>query len=220
MLIQNKRVNYIDSCRGILSMLIIVFHIWGIFNRFISAFVVGSFFVLSGYISSAENYSLRNFVKRKASGLLIPYITVNTSYYFIYQFLKIINLEFISPVSIESKTGLVSYWINVLIFPTNSGWFTASWFLWVLFWVVIFDKICRSIFKKGFIWIYWIFLIIANIVVQYMINAESFWFAYVDLVAIGCLFYNAGHILKKIDILDKLYISITESRFAWGGVYV
>lgn len=204
---QNERCGYIDCCRGILAVLIIVFHIWGMFNGFVSSFTVASFFILSGYISNADQYSVADFIKKKIRTLLVPYFVVNTVYYFAFQFLKSICLEMVCPSVIEEGTGLLQYWVNVLEFPTNGGWFTASWFVWVLFWVVVFDKVGKSIFRGKRVWIYWCIIVGLNVVVQYtVIDMQQPWFAYGDLIVIGCLFYNCGSILKRIDILNKIYM--------------
>lgn len=218
---QNERIDYIDCCRGICAVLIVIFHIWGIFNGFVSAFTVGCFFMLSGYVSNTDNHSVAELMRKKFWGIMVPYITVNTSYYFLYKFFKSISLERICPVPVEAGMNLLGYWINVLEFPTNGGWFTASWFLWVLFWVVVLDKICRLIFKGKFLWIYEMILIVMAMVVQKVMNADLSWFAYMDLIIIGCLFYHTGYMLKRYNVLDRLYVSVTRARQEYrGGVFI
>lgn len=216
---QNERFGYIDCCRGILAILIIVFHIWGIFNGFVSSFTVGAFFVLSGWVSNADHYSVADFVRKRIRTLLFPYFVVNTLYYVAFWFLKSICLEMVCPSVIEEGTNLLQYWVNVLDFPSNGGWFTASWFVWVLFWVVVIDKAAKTIFRGKSVWVYWCILAGLNVVVQRtVINVESPWRAYGDLVVIGALFYNCGIILKKTAVLDKLYTDV--NTFIMTGVGV
>ena len=135
-----KRLDYIDVARGIAMICIILGHL-GIpeIDRVVYAFHVPIFFLITGFFTNTK-YSKKDFIKKKARTLLVPYCITC---------LVIILLGtikgYITGGFVEAKNDFLNWGYASLygIGRTQTKPFHivaigAIWFLWATFWASIF----------------------------------------------------------------------------------
>lgn len=117
------RIEYIDSLKGFGILLVIIGHICpgGIINSIIYSFHMAIFFLLSGIVCNNNN-SIKDFVIKKTTTLLLPFITFSLLHSFIYR------IPYSNIVKDNVKDGL--------------------WFLYVLFLIQMIDFIIYKITKS------------------------------------------------------------------------
>lgn len=125
------RQTWIDICRGIGILIVVLGHANPPFKKFIYGFHMPFFFLLSGYLLSDRKLSLpfRGFVKVQASSYVVPYIL-----------LCIVNLFFHAGILfIKGELSLqrfIKYIIGILYSRGTVEWMpncTPLWFLTALF---------------------------------------------------------------------------------------
>lgn len=121
-----QRLDYIDVFRGLGIIAMVMGHIGfgGKFDHFIHAFHMPMFFFISGFFYRRRDYSIGEYVGKKAKSLLIPYISFGIAFYFV----KII----LSGFSINPLIRLLT--INTGGLPIAG----ALWFLTALFYTDVF----------------------------------------------------------------------------------
>ena len=81
-----KREKYMDIAKGIAAILVIIGHC-NYTNKYMLAwlytFHMPLFFIINGFFisSSVERYSLKEYTKKKAKSLLIPYLVLSIPTY-------------------------------------------------------------------------------------------------------------------------------------------
>ncbi len=125
-----KRIDYIDFYKGIGIILMIMGHIgYGkIFNKFIHAFHMPMFFIITGFLFyNSYSKKFKEFLKTKSKQLLIPYFIFGFLHLLIFCLLNINNTQ-----EIIHKTQ------SLLFINTNNMPITgALWFLTALFFAEI-----------------------------------------------------------------------------------
>lgn len=185
-----KRIEWVDIARGILIFLVCLGH------RHLSAglltwvytFHLPAFFLLSGYLAKNEGIAFSAFLKKKAKGLLIPYVSLGVIYIvgkFVYSFL------------LHKPFSITQYlWDFIAGRKIGSSWFIVALFL-VEFAAFFLQKlniklrlpIVACIATGGF-------------VLNYYIEDPLFW--NVQAVPIGLLFFECGILVKAGDIIHKI----------------
>lgn len=120
----NKRINSIDIYRGIGVALMVLGHIglWDFFDKFIHAFHMPMFFMISGFlfnhIASKENIGKR--IIKKSKSLLIPYIVFGLLHYVVLLFKK----------DFEIVTLKNLFWTNTKgLYIAGALWFLTALYL-------------------------------------------------------------------------------------------
>lgn len=134
------RIEYIDIFRSLGIIFMVMGHVGftAYFDHFIHAFHMPMFFFVSGFFfkgKSKEEFSFADFLKKKARGLLVPYLCFGILHYVIY----VIAYGF----SAEPLFHLI--WINTDKLPIAG----ALWFLTALFFAeLIYFSLDRYIKNK------------------------------------------------------------------------
>ncbi|SOC03952.1 acyltransferase family protein [Pseudobutyrivibrio ruminis] len=176
------RIEYIDVYRFIGILLMIMGHIgFGeVFDKWIHAFHMPMFFVISGFFHKNRGGEI---ICRKAKSLLIPY--------FIFGVINIL-ISYMLYGSIE-KSGLYS----LLIMPTDGNIPIAGalWFLPALFWADIIYDYIASISSKNTRTI--VIICLAGISF-YLYGNSNIRLPYsLDVALVGIVLFEAGHIVKE-----------------------
>ena len=81
-----QRIEYIDTVRGIGILLMVMGHIGfgGLFDKYIHAFHMPMFFVISGFLYRDSDRSTGPIIARRAKALLIPYLVYGALNYVIW----------------------------------------------------------------------------------------------------------------------------------------
>lgn len=152
-----KRVKWIDICKGIGIILVVLGHaprevmrnefwIIDIVYRFIYSFHMGLFFFLSGLTFGMidTNKSKTNIIIKKVKVLLIPWLTYSI---FIYVFILAINhFQYVHNILIDTNLKVITF-LNYfkLSFLAQNPYAFHLWFLLVLFIIqiifLIYDKV-------------------------------------------------------------------------------
>ena len=141
---EHKRIEFIDFYRGIGIILMIMGHIgYGeIFGKFIHAFHMPMFFIISGYffknVNTYKPLEFKLFIKKKAKQLIIPYV-----------FFGIIHLVIYAIINYENKNSILNRLYSFLFINTDglpiAG---ALWFLTSLFFAEIIYYFISTIKNK------------------------------------------------------------------------
>lgn len=189
---ERKRLSYVDVCRGIAMMLVVISH-----SRTADTFIakmcwcshVPLFFVLSGYICSDFEENTKKFIYKKVKQLLYPYITLS---------LLAIVLEFILYIfGIRPFEGVKIALQTMVTFDGNG----PLWFISTLFLSEIIYHYCEKYCKNLFVIVIIIAIIGSSFIVpyvktkEYLILYTSFYILIRSLY--GVSFLLLGHLFKK-----------------------
>lgn len=214
-----KRVEWLDTCKGIATMFVIMVHIDctpDIYRRIVSAFFLPAFYFVSGYFFSSQDNNKKIWIKEMS----------RLRKWFCAFFL--LNFVNISVMSLLGKVFNKEYdfWERIkdflLQFPGKND---SLWFLACLMVASLFFSFLVTIFRKNN------YMLITSVVVVYIIGlvisntfGVMYWHLDTALVATGyyALGYyyklNANKIEKYINkknllILSLLYFIIIYFRF-------
>lgn len=129
-----KRLDYIDTAKGILIVLVVVAHIFYKYEnslaiRFIYAFHMPAFFIISGILTNhTKTYAmpLPKIIYKKATSFLIPLFAFEALAFIV----QMITKGFYS--------NLIGFFYEIL---TLNFWNSSNWFLFTLFFVEIIFSI-------------------------------------------------------------------------------
>lgn len=134
MSLEHDRIDYIDILRGIGILLMVMGHtnsFGGYFDKFIHAFHVPMFFLISGYLFKAKFYTLPMIIKKRMKTLLIPYFVFGGIHIVrIVLIEKALRFEYIENYLLWSKEGM----------PVPG----TCWFLMVMFWADIIYAVINT----------------------------------------------------------------------------
>ena len=139
-----QRIKYLDIAKGILILFMLVGHVWddGPVHRFIYAFHMPAFFLLSGLLfrfSSVGQRPLWRVILRKARALLIPYFCFE-----LYGILVQVLTE-------GAYLNLKGYLYQLMTFTLTNG---PLWFLIVLFVSEVLFLCMQRVLKGRFsVWV-------------------------------------------------------------------
>ncbi len=227
--LKNNRIGWIDICRAIAIVLVIIGHslgnYWpGNFGNFIFAVHLPIFFVLSGYLYKPKSFSYR--FKTGIKTLIIPYITTVIIEIIIVCFVKVFpnnKLLFSRIGSIKGILLAAAYGSgsqSVTPFKTFIPWIGAIWFLLAFFWgSLIFNQIMKLTFKK--------YDLLSKLVICSVLSLSGYYLSKIITLpmsfnsALGSmLFFFAGYLIKKYKrVFDNLPFYIYLVLFAsWAYV--
>lgn len=121
---QNQRIEYIDIAKGMGIILMIMGHIgYGeLFHRFIHAFHMPLFYFCAGlFFKEANAFDMRNYIKKKAKRLLVPYI-----------FFALIHFAIYWAMNLDQDLSLFRIMAVNILFFQNADAFPIAGALWFL----------------------------------------------------------------------------------------
>lgn len=185
-----KRVEYIDIFRGFGIIFMIMGHVYFgyYFDKWIHAFHMPMFFIVSGFFShTAENFKdLRKKILKNVKKLMVPYFLWGIIHSVLYLILYYENENF------SSILNLV--WFNTDSLPIAG----ALWFLTALFFADLIYGFIAVIFVKKKTWFYISILIIASLgtVLNLFWQLRLPWS--LDAAFVGSGFLLIGYFLRKL----------------------
>lgn len=191
-----KRIEWIDTAKGIGLILVILGHLHIPFmTTWIYLFHMPLFFFLSGLVYSGGKYTWKQYLIKKAKSLLVPYVTYG---FIILLFYTIVN----SIIGVENSLyGSTREMFKNLIIQEH---FWTIWFLTALFLVEIIyyflNKICSANYKK----LTAISILMCAIgLMRYRLGFGSLpW--NLDIAFVAQLFFHVGRIMKSSKILKTI----------------
>ena len=205
------RKNWIDAAKAVAMFIVVLNHselrIPGV-NFWGGMFFVPAFFLLSGYTYHPGNGSYKEYVKKKAKRLLIPYLTANL-FLFLFFFIKmILTHNLASDFVVRSLLGILygrnqifvssDYHSNLMINLNAPTWFLPALFV-ALIMLEGFYRLCKGNEKK-----------VVLIVVVYALFATGYHYFVpvllpwcLDIMPFFLLMMLAGNLLKKIDFFNE-----------------
>lgn len=206
-MIENRRIEWIDALRGFAIVLVLLGHIPGIPDwlfKWIYAFHIPLFFVISGYLYNQEKWKelgLKNLVISKAKSHLLPFIVISISI----SIIEIVKLLIFSNVIYwEEFFKYVFDYLKWILFQID-GDFCGSliaglWFLPTLFISTIMLYLINSNKYKKIV--YCVIASILILVVKYYSLTNIPW--HLDVALLGSMYMMFGIFIKAIDVIDKV----------------
>ncbi|MEI6039755.1 MAG: acyltransferase family protein [Candidatus Berkelbacteria bacterium] len=187
----NKRIDWVDTAKGITIFLVVLGHTILPYNWliYVFSFHMPMFFFLSGYLYNPEKYqNLWSLIKRKAGTLLWPYL-----FFFIFNFIYWV-LFFNSKQYFDPIIKMI-YSTDTLSAP-----FIPLWFLTCLFALEIIFFTLERQFKS-----FKLFLAIIVCTITGFILANNHYHLPwgIDIALVSTSFYYLGFIIKKNDLIEK-----------------
>lgn len=222
-----KRFDYIDIAKGLGMLTVIWGHIsGGVTNIFVYSFHMPLFFFLSGLVFREDRYpSFKEFAKRKAKTLIIPYL--------IFSFLTWLIWVAYNVVFHKSVTSYINPLIQTIIAQGSGGFLIHNVPLWFVSCLLLTEFIYYFISKQGKD-IVTVVSCIVLAVVSFMMEKCSAVFDFTLLpwsigVAFSAMaFYTGGNLIMKhklIDIIrgkcrDKAFLSWTSLVLMTVGLII
>lgn len=204
-----KKIEWIDSLKGIGIILVVLGHaaISPHLFGYIFSFHMPLFFFISGYLFSYErNPHFLKFVKSKARGLLIPYLTfalMGLGIWLAYSYLG----------AATSEISILSAIKEILVSKRNFIFFNVPiWYLTSLFTMVLFFYLLRKYIRNDFVLI-GVLLVIGSIgFIQFQTAASLHTLPWsFDATMFYMVFYGAGNLIKnhkdKIRLKTPVYLT-------------
>lgn len=181
------RILWIDTAKGIGVILVILGHLLyqsncPMLNQAIYSFHMPMFFILSGYVWKRSNVSILTFIKKKLLRLTVPAFLCS-----------IICLLIFWNDTAHDKIFIIK---NLLYYDGLIDWNAPAWFFFVLFEVVIFERITRINEKNLYLQslICFAVFIVGFFIYHYKINLRFG----LERAVLALGFYVLGNILSKL----------------------
>lgn len=205
------RKNWIDAAKAVAMFIVVLNHselrIPGV-NFWGGMFFVPAFFLLSGYTYHPGNGSYKEYVKKKAKRLLIPYLTANLFLFLFFLIKMVLTHNLPSDFVVRSLLGILygrnqifistDYHSNLMINLNAPTWFLPALFV-ALIMLEGFYRLCKGNEKK-----------VVLIVVVYALFATGYHYFVpvllpwcLDIMPFFLLMMLAGNLLKKIDFFNE-----------------
>lgn len=154
----------IDIMKGLAILIIVLWHADSPFSQYLKSFHVGVFFMISGYLVN-DNYTrnikgIGQLSVRRLKSLIVPFILCNAVCFFLNNlFIKLHiyvspgELNGLSEVdhtvkNIYSFKSIISRFFNVVFHEGAGGLAGATWFLKILFFIVIISAVLHFVVSK------------------------------------------------------------------------
>lgn len=201
-IVTKERLNYIDTAKGILMILVVLGHvlinansIGTVLFKIIYAFHMPAFFIISGILFNTEKWKkrlLKEFVVSRAKHILVPYL-----------FFEIVGLIFHQIVYMGNKPSIANSVLGIFTINCNVG---ADWFLITYFIAMILYFCCE---KYGNKYVRIILLVIAfGFVFSINGNTTEHIPIVIGRCLIGYAFIYIGHAMKKYFLESNVVLVI------------
>lgn len=203
----NARIHYIDVMRGLLILLVVLGHSIGNtsdpLNMFILSFHMPAFFILSGmcFKPKDSNYNFAFVLKRKAKGLIWPYLTFSLVGVALYWFLQAGTKKDIDVTFVQSAVGVfcADDYVGRMVTP-------GFWFVYDLIWVTLFHIFTKRISRV-------VKLVSSIVLFLFLYNVEPFYLSSELIrISVGFMFFTIGDMFS----VYKANLSIVILKH-WGG---
>lgn len=205
------RKNWIDAAKAVAMFIVVLNHselrIPGV-NFWGGMFFVPAFFLLSGYTYHPNNGSYKEYVKKKAKRLLIPYLTANLFLFLFFLIKMVLTHNLASDFVVRSLLGILygrnqifissDYHSNLMINLNAPTWFLPALFV-ALIMLEGFYRLCKGNEKKVVL-IVAIYALLAT-GYHYFVPVLLPWC--LDIMPFFLLMMLAGNLLKKIDFFNE-----------------
>ena len=139
---EKKRIDYFDLARGAGIILVIIGHIEYMpaeFHTFVISFHMPLFFVISGMllcINKEAEKELVPFIKKRAGGIMLPYLYFSLIYIIVYVFYYLIKDRAV--MWQQAKTNLVS---SLTLYGISVLWFLPALFISEVLFIFLVKKL-------------------------------------------------------------------------------
>ena len=143
-----KRIEWVDVFKGIGIILVVIGHTTSPIGAYIYLFHMAAFFFISGYTTSLEKDSLKDYFLKKVKTLLIPFFTINILFIFIRVLLHLLKIDLIFFKDVFNLTKFktaFSYLFEKLSPYVDLG--GATWFLVILFFTALLAKVIYNYYN-------------------------------------------------------------------------
>lgn len=188
---QTNRIPYIDVFRGMLMLLVVLGHSIGrtddVVNKVILSFHMPAFFILSGmcFQPKTSRYKTSMLLKKKAKGLIWPYITFSIIGVFLYWVL-------LAGTSKDKGVTVLQTIIGILWNDNKYGTIVTGgfWFVYDLIWITLIHVLTKKINKTlrlGIATFSFVFL--------YLSKVDFYFLAEIMRISAGYMFFLLGDLL-------------------------
>lgn len=195
-MISNRLLEF-DIAKGVAIIAVIIGHMGNsMVDRFVYVFHMPFFFLISGYFLSTKGDYV-DFVKKKANGLIVPYVVSCI-------FIIILYLLVFYIWGYQARRDLVG-WIVASLYGAAAkmmppldciGYIGATWFLLALFWALCIIRYFSE--SKYFFYI----ICIVSFVGYYTAQTIQLPFS-IQEGFLACFFVYIGFVCKRVDVLYK-----------------
>ena len=193
--IMNKRLDYIDTAKGIGIILVVIYHhLLGaeFINNWISSFHMPLFFMITGYLYAfRDDYTkpVGEFIVQKLKGLMYPFVTLS----FIVILWNAFFYNILFPSVTPENSTLEIFWLTI----TTYG-YHALWFVPCLFYSSVIFYVLRKYLLH-----HWILAIIVLFAVVFTIVPGADIFTYYPVrffvrILIGLMFIYFGYLFFRL----------------------
>lgn len=201
-----QRSLWVDACRGIAIILVLLGHNNPPFIRLIYGFHMPLFFILSGYVYKDKhtNLSLAEELISLLKGYIIPYLIFG----FINMILHIVHLKKVVPETVVSKEMILSYLHGIVTVNTSEMpccfpmWFLPTFAITMLIFYVIRNLPRRDLRAFAFA--------VALIVSFFYCKRDRL--LNMQAVVPGVLLLEVGYLLEHVDLIKRHILSKPRSE--------
>lgn len=191
---KKSRLEWVDIAKGIAIIMMVVGHstIPDFANRFIYSFHMPLFFIMSGYTSNFAKHGVGDYLRKKTSSLLVPFI--------IYSIINIVLQSYAYDIPLDDYTYCL----------LRQGWQAVPlWFIPVLFASLIIVRLMYCLKSQLFILTFaFIFLLVSYILALNKIQIP--W--NMSVAGVSVFFLVIGNQFRIIDLQ-----SLSSKNVAIGG---
>ena len=198
----SNHIVWVDLFKAICIVSMVLGHAGAPFTTYIYLFHMPAFMFISGYTYRGEGYSFLGYLGRKTRNILLPMLLINCIYIVFYVAMQKAGLYHYlqagAPMGLKDRLKLLFLYCGT---PDFGG---ATWFLVVLFTIEIVARICTGICGKiGFPKADAFLLLLPAAAGWYFISHKIVLPYLLDLSLFGCLFYAAGILTRRGNLLEK-----------------
>ena len=202
---QTNRISHIDVFRGLLMLLVVLGHSIGNtndpVNKTILSFHMPAFYILSGMCFHQKQATTMEVLKKKARGLIWPYISLSAIGVLLYWLLLAGTNKDLGVNVAQSIIGIV--WNDGQFGRIVTGGF---WFVYDLIWITFIHILTRQVDSKIR------FLVTTiSLVSLYLLKAEFYLSTELLRISAGYLFFQVGVAFTRICNSLKMF------KFEYGG---
>lgn len=203
----SKRIEWIDTLRGFAMFFVILGHAFvkrsNYIRKYIYSFHMPLFFFISGMTTKKYDLTIKEFLKKKAKSLLLPYLCLNI-------FVLILKYILHFTLSIYNNLNLTDSFIYLLKGYSNSLPCIQSWFIICLFVIeFLFFLITKYIKNDKYVGL----TIVLVFILGYLYSVTGWNFLviwHIDTALVGLLFYYCGYLfMRHIEKYNKI---ITDNK--------
>ena len=195
-----ERITWVDSAKGIGILLVFMGHLvevsWP--GMWAYSFHLPLFFFLSGYLFSVKT-SFRDFLKKKAKSILLPYVTMGLVIcFFDALWNTLLTTSSYHPPFLPRFLTELGWWVI-------QNRFATLWYLAVLFWINILMYVIVKYIRFNWLSILCVLVLLWNGVRYYETGGGPLPWNW-DTVHMALPFFYVGYFIKQHPILETPFV--------------